>query len=132
MYRIAAAVLVLGSVLLTAGHNPSLAASNKVTPGSGITTSKAVPPTYKTAVVTATTTQYTLTAWAELGMHCIDGEDYSVFSILPPYNSIHAQLMTKVSDPKLVTSGVTITYQAIKDSTASINTISSTKTNFWS
>lgn len=74
---------------------------------------------------------YTLVAWSELGMHCIDGSDYSVFSVLPPYNVIHAQLMKKGEPPVLVTSGVTITYQAIADPTKSINTISSTKTNFW-
>ncbi len=33
---------------------------------------------------------YTLVAWNDLGMHCMD-KDYSVFSILPPYNVLHAQ-----------------------------------------
>ena len=30
--------------------------------------------------------------WNNLGMHCMDS-DYSVFSILPPYNTIEAQLI---------------------------------------
>ena len=30
--------------------------------------------------------------WNNLGMHCMDS-DYSVFSILPPYNTINAQLI---------------------------------------
>ena len=30
---------------------------------------------------------YMLTAWNDLGMHCMDGKDFSVFSILPPYRS---------------------------------------------
>ena len=34
--------------------------------------------------------------------------------------------------PLQVTSGVTITYEAMTDPSGSINTISSTKTNFWS
>ena len=34
----------------------------------------------------AANTAYTLVAWSELGMHCMDGKDYSVFSVLPPYN----------------------------------------------
>src|SRR3974390_214752 len=55
---------------------------------------------------------YTLVAWSELGMHCIDGKDYSVFSVLPPYNVIHAQLLKKGEPPVAITSGVTITYQA--------------------
>ncbi len=81
---------------------------------------------------------YVLLAWAELGMHCMDGKDYSVFSVLPPYNTIYAKLLTKGSQPAPVTSGVTITYQAFMDASGSINTTSygtSTvpqKTNFWS
>ena len=74
---------------------------------------------------------YTLIAWSELGMHCMDGKDYSVFSVLPPYNVIHAQLFQRGEPPVPITSGVTITYVATPDTTLSINTISSTKTNFW-
>ena len=29
-------------------------------------------------------TPYTLIAWSELGMHCLDGKDYSIFGVLPP------------------------------------------------
>ncbi|MCX7099299.1 MAG: hypothetical protein NTV43_15485 [Methylococcales bacterium] len=72
---------------------------------------------------------YTLLAWNDLGMHCMDGLDFSVFAILPPYNTLHAQLKDKAG--KLVTSGVTLTYEAVADSTGSINTNSYTKTNFW-
>lgn len=64
-------------------------------------------------------------------MHCMDGKDYSVFSVLPPYNTVYAKLIKKGTQPTMVTSGVVITYEAIADSTGSINTISSTKTNFW-
>ena len=56
--------------------------------------------------------QYQLLAWSELGMHCIDGKDYSVFSILPPYNIVHAQLIQEGEPPLQITSGVTITYEA--------------------
>ncbi len=76
--------------------------------------------------------QYQLLAWSELGMHCIDGKDYSIFSVLPPYNVVHAQLIKMGEPPQLVTTGVTITYEAIPDPSGSINTISSTKSNFWS
>ena len=74
---------------------------------------------------------YTLIAWSELGMHCMDGKDYSIFSVLPPYNVFHAQLYKKGEPPVAVTSGVTITYQSMPDTTKSVNSISSTKTNFW-
>jgi hypothetical protein len=77
-------------------------------------------------------TAWTLVGWNNLGMHCMDA-DFSVFSILPPYNTIHAQLV----DPSglLVTDaaarGVTVTYQAVADPALSINRTSAGKTNFW-
>lgn len=80
---------------------------------------------------------YVLMAWSELGMHCMDGKDYSIFSVLPPYNTIYAKLLTKGSQPVPVTSGVTISYAAMKDASGSINTTSygtnsvPQKTNFW-
>ncbi len=78
-----------------------------------------------------TTANYTLLAWNDLGMHCVDGKDYSVFSILPPYNNLHAQLVNN-RQGGLVTSGVTLSYEAMADASGSINTSSSGKTNFWS
>jgi hypothetical protein len=88
-------------------------------------------PAGDTQLGAATTSAYALVAWSELGMHCIDGKDYSIFSVLPPYNIIHAQLLKRGEPPVPVTSGVTITYQAMADAKKSINTTSSTKTNFW-
>lgn len=75
---------------------------------------------------------YTLLAWNDLGMHCIDGKDYSVFSILPPYNDLKAQLILKdgTSD-KHVTSGVVLTYESAPSLTGALNTTSVSKTNFW-
>jgi hypothetical protein len=75
------------------------------------------------------TIPYMLTAWNDLGMHCMDGNDFSVFSILPPYNNLHAQLKDKSGS--LVTSGVTITYESVTGTDGKINTSSSNKTNFW-
>lgn len=72
---------------------------------------------------------YTLLAWNDLGMHCMDGVDFSVFTILPPYNTLHAQLKDKAG--KLINTGVNMTYEAIPDSAGSINTYSAGKTNFW-
>jgi hypothetical protein len=86
-----------------------------------------------TGGISVTNEAYTLLAWNDLGMHCVDGKDYSVFSILPPYNNLHAQLVQRnVSGNKLVTTGVTLTYEAMADATGSINTTSVGKTNFWS
>ncbi len=71
---------------------------------------------------------WTVVGWNNLGMHCLDA-DFSVFAILPPYNTIHAQVMDPTGN--LVSSGVTVTYQGVADSTGSINTTSVGKTNFW-
>ena len=79
---------------------------------------------------------YALLAWNDLGMHCVDGDDYSVFSILPPYNNLHAQL--KAKDGDLITSGITMTYEAEASAAGILNTTSiydgtnEPKTNFWS
>jgi len=79
--------------------------------------------------------KYMLTAWNDLGMHCMDGNDFSVFSVLPPYNNLHAQLKDKNGD--LVTTGVTITYESTIGVDGKINTSSveadngTSKTNFW-
>ena len=76
--------------------------------------------------------QWTVVAWNNLGMHCMD-DDYSVFSILPPFNTINAQVMDAaghlVTDPSAA--GITVTYQAVANPDGSINTTSSGKTNFY-
>jgi len=73
---------------------------------------------------------YTLLGWNDLGMHCMDG-DYSVYAILPPYNTIHAQLIDPAGKLVRNPTGITVTYRAIADSTGSINLSSTDKTNFW-
>src|SRR5664280_2011999 len=71
----------------------------------------------------------TILGWNNLGMHCMDS-DYSVFTILSPYNTIEAQLIV---GGRLVTNaaGYTVTYQAIADPSGSINTTSIGKGNFY-
>jgi len=75
--------------------------------------------------------EYRLLAWSDLGMHCMDGRDYSLFSILPPYNNLLAQLVKRGDKPEKITSGVAITYEALPSFDAKWNTTSATKTNFW-
>ncbi len=76
------------------------------------------------------TTHWTVIAWNDLGMHCMDS-DYTVFSILPPFNVIHAQLIDNTG--KLVTgvASYRCTYVGVADPTGSINTTSYLKTTFW-
>ncbi len=74
--------------------------------------------------------RYTLLGWNNLGMHCMDS-DYTVFSILPPYNTVEAQLIDRngrlVRDPQ----GITVSYEGVADPAGSINTTSQGKTGFW-
>lgn len=82
--------------------------------------------------------KWVVTGWNNLGMHCMDA-DYSVFSILPPYNTLHAQVIYSVgtTSTDMVTmlktgaDGYRVTYEAVADPSGSINKTSSGKTNFW-
>ncbi len=67
--------------------------------------------------------------WNNLGMHCMDS-DYSVFSILPPYNTIEANLIV---GGKLVTNGTgySVTYQAVADPDGSFNSTAMGKGNYY-
>lgn len=67
---------------------------------------------------------YKLIGWNDLGMHCM-GPNYSNFSILPPFNTVHAQLVLQGDKPQLVTQGVNVEYYVEN------NTYSAGKTNFW-
>ncbi|MEW6720994.1 MAG: cytochrome C [Thermodesulfobacteriota bacterium] len=102
--------------------------------GGGIGTAPGTPPgtTPGTPVSGAPpqTASHALIAWNDLGMHCMDN-DYSVFSILPPYNNLHAQLVDRATG-RAVTAGVTVTYEATADTRASVNSTSAGKTSFWS
>jgi len=77
-------------------------------------------------------TTFHLIGWNDLGMHCDDGQDYSIFGVLPPYNTIHAHLLDSTGALVVNPAGYTVTYQAITDPlTNTINTTSAPKTNFW-
>jgi hypothetical protein len=73
---------------------------------------------------------WSLIGWNNLGMHCMDG-DYSVLSLLPPYNTINAQLIDPNGNLVTNPAGITVTYEATLDPDGSINTTSQSKTNFW-
>ena len=103
--------------------------------GNDNTSSNSTPTTETTTTVTQNKSNYMLSAWNDLGMHCMDGKDFSVFSVLPPYNNLHAQIKDK--NGKLITTGITVTYEAVKgtDGKWNTNSIDATngayKTNFW-
>ena len=68
--------------------------------------------------------EYVVIGWNDLGMHCYD-LDYSVMAVLPPYNTLWAQVVQRGDPPEILTSGVEVEY-SFPDNTYSVG-----KTNFW-
>ena len=70
--------------------------------------------------------------WNNLGMHCMD-DDFSVFAILPPYNTVLGQVVTGTNGTATLRdgTGIYVKYQAVLDAESSINTTSVGKNNFW-
>lgn len=60
----------------------------------------------------------------DLGMHCMN-EDFSELVILPPFNTLRAQVLKRGHGPDILTEHVTVHYSIPS------NTESSSKTNFW-
>lgn len=83
-----------------------------------------------TIPIGATAGTTTVLGWNNLGMHCMDS-DYSVFSVLPPYNTIECQLIV---NGLLVTNGggYSVTYQGVADPSGSFNSTSIGKGNYYS
>jgi hypothetical protein len=67
---------------------------------------------------------YKVISWNDLGMHCMN-ENFANLAVLPPYNTLWAQVILQGAQPQIVTSGVTINYDIVD------NTYSVGKTNFW-
>lgn len=98
---------------------------------SGSGTSVTVPVTV-TIAPAGTGGPFRLVSWNDLGMHCFDGKDYSVFGVLPPFNTIHAHLIDTSGALVTTPGNYTIEYQAIPDQlTGTITSTSTPKTNFW-
>ena len=84
------------------------------------------------SVASAQTTSQVL-SWNNLGMHCMD-DDFSVMAILPPYNTVLAQVVVGTNGTARRvdgTGGVQVNYRAVLDADGSINTTSIGKGNFW-
>ncbi|MBN1549972.1 cytochrome ubiquinol oxidase subunit I [bacterium] len=54
--------------------------------------------------------KYILLAWNDLGMHCLTDAD-AYFNIMPPANTLCAQLIRRGDPPEIIHNGVTITYE---------------------
>jgi len=71
---------------------------------------------------------HVVVSWNDLGMHCIN-RSHEVFSVLPPYNNLFAQVIKRGDEthvPQVVVSGVGVEYSVPG------NTYSVGKTDFWS
>jgi hypothetical protein len=77
---------------------------------------------------------YVVLPFNSLGMHCYDN-DFSNFSILPPFNVLNGQVIKRGSVPAIMSSNdVHLAYKGMRDPTGSLNTTSTQfmlKTNFW-
>jgi len=73
---------------------------------------------------------WTLVGWNNLGLHCMD-PDYGVFALLPPSNTLEAQLVDADGHLVRMPDDLTVTYEAVADPTGSRNSTSIGKTNFW-
>jgi hypothetical protein len=67
---------------------------------------------------------YVLLGWNDLGMHCYN-RSFQDLAVLPPYNTLWAQVIKRGDPPQIVTQGIRVQY-SFPD-----NTISTTKSNFW-
>lgn len=67
---------------------------------------------------------YVVIGTNDLGMHCMQ-QDFSEFMILPPYNTVHAQVIRRGVEPEIMDENVTVEYATFG------NTRASDKTNFW-
>ncbi|MBK8048979.1 MAG: hypothetical protein IPK16_18805 [Anaerolineales bacterium] len=63
-------------------------------------------------------------AWNDLGMHCYNA-DFSNLAVLPPYNTLWAQVIRRGDPPRIITRTVSVSYSFPN------NKESASKTNFW-
>jgi hypothetical protein len=77
------------------------------------------------AEVMAPAGSYVILAQNDLGMHCYN-RDFQYLGVLPPANTLVAQVVRVGDPPQIITSGITVSY------TFPDNTDSVSKSNFWS
>jgi hypothetical protein len=93
--------------------------------GGGNTVNWALTKSYGTQAIPAAGMNYVIFAWNDLGMHC-DQDDYSYLAVLPPYNTLKAQIFRRGSEgASLITSGITVSYSFPKKKNSALHT------NFW-
>jgi hypothetical protein len=94
---------------------------------SSLTAQAAAPAPDRSAVTTtaASASGYQVLTWNDLGMHCYN-RSFDDLAVLPPANSLWAQVVKIGTPPQIITTGVTVEYFFAD------NTNSTSKSNFWS
>jgi len=67
---------------------------------------------------------YVVFGYNDLGMHCMQS-DYSQMLVLPPFNTLHAQVIRRGEEPEIMTADISVRY------TIPQNTHSADKCNWW-
>jgi len=83
----------------------------------------------KTASPTSTT-EYRILGWNNLGMHCYN-RDCSAIAVLPPYNTLWAQVVKVGDPPVIVTGGIKVEYSFPHNTYSAGKKGVPDKTNFW-
>jgi hypothetical protein len=74
--------------------------------------------------------RYAVLAWNNLGMHCYN-RDYSDIGVLPPYNTLWAQVIKLGDPPQVVTTGIKVEYSFPLNTYSAGKPPFPDKTNFW-
>jgi hypothetical protein len=77
--------------------------------------------------INVTSSAYVVFAWNDLGMHCLN-PTYDTAVILPPYNTVWAQVVKRGNPPQIVTQGITVEYRIVNNTTSANK---STFGQFW-
>jgi Cytochrome c554 and c-prime len=64
--------------------------------------------------IPAAGSQYIVLAWNDLGMHCLN-PTYDKEVILPPYNTVWAQVIKRGNPPQIVTAGLRLEYSILNN-----------------
>jgi len=70
---------------------------------------KSIPP--------GTQNEYVVFAWNDLGMHCLN-PSYDEMVILPPYNTVNAQIVKRGNPPQIITTGISVEYSLVNNTSS--------------
>ncbi|MFZ4855542.1 MAG: hypothetical protein ACOYL3_04030 [Desulfuromonadaceae bacterium] len=71
----------------------------------------------ESSTIPAQGSSYIVVAWNDLGMHCLN-PSYDTAVILPPYNTVWAQVIKRANPPQVVTSGLSVSYRILNNTTS--------------